>query len=93
MHQQFLWTHEHDFFYQYLDQFVIVFVDDILVYSIDRKAHEEHLRIVLQALRGRQLYAKFNKCEFLLKQVKFLGHVVSADGVRVNPQKVEAIVD
>ncbi|KAA0060074.1 DNA/RNA polymerases superfamily protein [Cucumis melo var. makuwa] len=73
------------------DQFVIVFVDDILVYSIDRQAHEEHLRIVLQALRGRQLYAKFNKCEFLLKQVEFLGHVVSADGVRVNPQKVEAI--
>ncbi|XP_038887182.1 uncharacterized mitochondrial protein AtMg00860-like [Benincasa hispida] len=74
-------------------QCVIVFIDDILVYSIDRKAHEEHLRIVLQTLCDKQLYAKFSKCEFWLKQVVFLGHVVSADGVSVDPQKVEAVVN
>lgn len=80
-------------FHQYLDQFVIVFIDDILVYSIDRKAHEKHLRTVLQTLRGKQLYAKFSKCEFWLDQVVFLGHVVSANGVSVDPQKVEAVVN
>ncbi|KAL0544206.1 hypothetical protein IC582_019319 [Cucumis melo] len=72
-------------FHQYLDQFVIVFIDDILVYSVDKESHEEHLRIVLQTLRDKQLYAKFNKCEFWLEQVVFLGHVVSAKGVSVNP--------
>ncbi|KAL0540162.1 hypothetical protein IC582_024392 [Cucumis melo] len=80
-------------FHRYLDQFVIVFIDDILVYSVDRESHEEHLRIVLQTLREKQLYAKFSKCEFWLKQVVFLGHVVSAKGVSVDPQKVEAIVN
>ncbi|KAL0541270.1 hypothetical protein IC582_021312 [Cucumis melo] len=71
-------------FHQYLDQFVIVFMDDILVYLIGRKAHEEHLRIVLQILRDKQLYAKFSKCELWLGQVVFLGHVVSAKGVSVD---------
>ncbi|KAL0559353.1 hypothetical protein IC582_003962 [Cucumis melo] len=80
-------------FHQYLDQFVIVFIDDILVYSVDRKAHEEHLRIILHTLCDKQMYAKFRKCEFLLEQVVFLGHVVSAKGVSVDPQKVEAIVN
>ncbi|KAL0560589.1 hypothetical protein IC582_000998 [Cucumis melo] len=80
-------------FHQYLDQFVIVFIDDILVYSIDREAHEEHLRIVLQTLRDKQLYAKFIKYEFLFEQVVFLGHVVSAKGFSVNPQKVEVVVN
>ncbi|KAL0534484.1 hypothetical protein IC582_028775 [Cucumis melo] len=80
-------------FHQYLDQFVIMFIDDILVYSIDREAHEEHLRIVLQTLRDKQLYAKFKKCEFWLEQVVFLGHVVSAKGVSVDPQKVKAVVN
>ncbi|KAA0032554.1 DNA/RNA polymerases superfamily protein [Cucumis melo var. makuwa] len=80
-------------FHQYLDQFMIMFIDDILVYSIDRGAHEEHLRIVLQTLRDKQLYAKFSKCEFWLEQVVFLGHVVSAKGVSINPQKVEAVVN
>ncbi|KAL4014351.1 hypothetical protein IC575_026553 [Cucumis melo] len=68
----------------------MVFIGDILVYSIDRIAHEEHLRIVL---RDRHLYAKFSKCEVWLKQVVFLRHVVLADGVSVDPQKVEAIVN
>ncbi|KAA0059550.1 reverse transcriptase [Cucumis melo var. makuwa] len=80
-------------FHRYLDQFVIVFIDDILVYSVDREFHEEHLRIVLQTLREKQLYAKFSKCEFWLEQVVFLGHVVSAKGVSVDPQKVEAVVN
>ncbi|KAL4011235.1 hypothetical protein IC575_028287 [Cucumis melo] len=79
-------------FHQYLDQFMIMFIDDILVYSIDRGAHEEHLRIVLQTLHDKQLYAKFSKCEFWLEQVVFLGHVVSAKGVSIDPQKVEAVV-
>ncbi|TYK07530.1 DNA/RNA polymerases superfamily protein [Cucumis melo var. makuwa] len=80
-------------FHQYLDQFVIAFIDDIRVYSMDKKAYEEHLRIVLQTLCDKQLYAKFNKCEFWLNKVVFLGHVVSAGGVSVNLQKAEAIVN
>ncbi|TYK04862.1 putative retrotransposon protein [Cucumis melo var. makuwa] len=80
-------------FHQYLDQFVIVFIDDILVYSVDRESHEEHLRIVLLTLRDKQLYAKFRKCEFWLEQVVFLGHVVSVKGVSVDSQKVEAVVN
>ncbi|KAA0026007.1 DNA/RNA polymerases superfamily protein [Cucumis melo var. makuwa] len=80
-------------FHQYLDQFVIMFIDDILVYSVDREAHEEHLRIVLQTLHDKQLYAKFSKCEFWLEEVVFFGHVVSAKGVSVDRQKVEAVVN
>ncbi|XP_050935188.1 uncharacterized protein LOC127143928 [Cucumis melo] len=80
-------------FHQYLDQFVLVFIDDILVYSMDKKAYEEHLRIVLQTLRDKKIYAKFSKCEFWLNQVVFLGHVVSAGGVSVDPQKVEVVVN
>ena len=79
-------------FQPYLDQFVVVFVDDILIYSQSEWEHEYHLRIVLQLLRDHQLYAKFNKCEFWLTDVKFLGHVVSASGVLVDPEKVEALM-
>ena len=75
----------------YLDQFVIVFIDDILVYSRSELEHERHLGLVFQTLRQYQLYAKFNKCEFWLSRVGFLGHVVSADGIYVYPQKVEAV--
>ena len=77
----------------YLDKFVIVFIDDILVYSSSKEEHAEHLRIVLQNLREHQLYAKFIKCQFWLDRVAFLGHVVSAEGISVDPQKIEAIVD
>ena len=66
-------------FKPYLDFFVIVFVDDVLVYSKSKKEHEEHLRMVLEILRERKLYAKFSKCEFWLDLVSFLGHVVSKD--------------
>ncbi|KAL4017164.1 hypothetical protein IC575_024840 [Cucumis melo] len=68
-------------FREFLDTFVIVFIDDILIYSKTEAEHEEHLRMVLQTLRDNKLYAKFSKCEFWLKQVSFLGHVVSKDGV------------
>ena len=68
-------------FQPYLDQFVVVFIDYILIYSQSEEEHEDHLRVVLQLSRGHQLYAKFSKCEFLLIEVSFLGHVVSVLGV------------
>ena len=80
-------------FRPYLDRFVIVFIDDILVYSRSELEHERHLGLVLQTLRQHRLYAKFSKCEFWLSQVGFLGHVVFADGIYVDPQKVEAVAN
>ena len=80
-------------FHFYLDQFVIVFIDDILVYSKSVDEHALHLRIILQTLRDRQLYTKFFKCEFWLNEVIFLGHVVSGDGIFVDSRKVEAIAN
>ena len=80
-------------FQPYLDRFVIVFIDDILVYSGSSEEHSEHLRIVLQTLRERQFYAKLSKCQFWLDRVAFLGHVISAEGVSVDPQKIEAVVN
>ena len=79
-------------FQPYLDQFMVVFFDDILIYSQSEVEHEDHLRIVLQLLRDHQLYAKFSKCEFWLTEVGFLGHVVSASSMLVDPGKVEAVV-
>ena len=70
----------------------MVFVDDILIYSQSEEEHEDHLWIVLQALRDHHLYAKFSKFEFCLIEVRFLGHVVSASGVSVDPKKVEAVM-
>uniref|UniRef100_A0A7N2MWN1 RNA-directed DNA polymerase n=1 Tax=Quercus lobata TaxID=97700 RepID=A0A7N2MWN1_QUELO len=80
-------------FHEYLDHFVIVFIDDILIFSKSMEEHEEHLRIVFQILREKKLYAKFKKCEFWLDQVVFLGHVISKAGISVDPSKVEAVVD
>ena len=79
-------------FQPYLDKFVIVFIDDILVYSRSVEEHESHLRTVLQTLREKQLYAKFSKCEFWLDQVVFLGHVISSRGIEVDPRKIEAVL-
>ncbi|WVZ70822.1 hypothetical protein U9M48_019458 [Paspalum notatum var. saurae] len=76
-----------------LDKFVVVFIDDILVYSKNEKEHEEHLRIVLSRLREHKLYAKFSKCAFWLKEVAFLGHILSAKGVVVDPGKVEDVLN
>ncbi|RVW20291.1 Retrovirus-related Pol polyprotein from transposon 17.6 [Vitis vinifera] len=80
-------------FKPYLDQFVVVFIDDILVYSRSREEHEGHLSIVLQTLRDKQLYAKLKKCEFWLDRISFLGHVVSNDGISVDPGKVDAVAN
>ncbi|GKF40903.1 putative reverse transcriptase domain-containing protein [Tanacetum coccineum] len=78
-------------FHEYLDMFVIVFIDGILVYSKSEEEHKRHLWIMLEILRQKKLYAKFSKCEFWLQQVAFLGHIVSADGIIMDPSKVEAI--
>ncbi|RVW59896.1 Transposon Ty3-G Gag-Pol polyprotein [Vitis vinifera] len=80
-------------FKPYLDQFVVVFIDDILVYSRSREEHEGHLSIVLQTLRDKQLYAKLKKCEFWLDRISFLGHVVSNDDISVDPGKVDAVAN
>jgi hypothetical protein len=79
-------------FMEYLDKFVVVFIDDILIYSKNDGEHEEHLRMVLHKLRDNQLYAKFSKCEFWLGEVSFLGHIISNGGISVDPAKVREIV-
>jgi hypothetical protein len=79
-------------FMEYLDKFVVVFIDDILIYSKNEEEHEEHLRLVLQKLREHELYAKFNKCEFWLKEVAFLGHIITNGGIAVDPSKVSDVL-
>ena len=83
----------HRVFHPYLNQFVIVFINDILVYSKSADEHALHLRVVLQTLKDRQLYVKFSKCEFWLNEVIFIGYVISGNGIFVDPRKVEAIVN
>ncbi|XP_071920638.1 uncharacterized protein [Coffea arabica] len=80
-------------FKKYLDQFVVVFIDDILIYSKTREEHVKHLEIVLQILREQKLYAKFSKCEFWLEEISFLGHKISKEGIVVDPAKVEAVMN
>ncbi|KAA0051440.1 ty3-gypsy retrotransposon protein [Cucumis melo var. makuwa] len=80
-------------FKDFLDSFVIVFIDDILIYSKTEAEHEKHLHQVLETLRANKLYVKFSKCEFWLKKVTFLGHVVSSEGVSVDPPKIEAVTN
>ncbi|GJV28135.1 putative reverse transcriptase domain-containing protein [Tanacetum coccineum] len=77
----------------YLDKFVIVFIDDILIYSKNKKEHEEHLKIILELLKKEELYAKFSKCEFWIPKVQFLGHVIDSEGIHVDPAKIESIKD
>ncbi|KAH0760944.1 hypothetical protein KY290_017017 [Solanum tuberosum] len=74
-----------------MNMFVIVFIDDILIYLRNEEDHASHLRIVLQTLEDKELYAKFSKCEFWLKSVAFLGHIVSGEGIKVDTQKIEAV--
>lgn len=79
-------------FRPFLDQFVIIFIDDILMYSKRREEHVHHLIQVLQVLRKKKFYAKLNKCGFCLEQTTFLGHIISKDGMSVNSDKVEAVL-
>jgi hypothetical protein len=79
-------------FMKYLDKFVVVFIDDILIFSKSKEEHDEHLRFVLQKLRENQLYDKLGKCEFWLKEVSFLGHIISEGGISMDPSKVESIL-
>lgn len=78
-------------FQPFLDNFVIVFIDDILVYSRNEEEHGQHLRQILETLRTEKLYAKLSKCEFWLRSVNLLGHVVSREGIHVDPSKVKAV--
>jgi len=80
-------------FHEYLDSFVVVFIDDILIYLADYAKHEGHLKMVMEKLCDERLFAKFKKCEFWLEEVSFLGHVVNKDGLAVDPAKVQAVVE
>ncbi|GKB81061.1 putative reverse transcriptase domain-containing protein [Tanacetum coccineum] len=77
----------------YLDKFVIVFIDDILIYSKNKQEHEEYLKLILELLKKEELYAKFSKCEFWIPKVQFLGHVIDSEGIHVDPAKIESIKD
>ncbi|GJV70632.1 reverse transcriptase domain-containing protein [Tanacetum coccineum] len=77
----------------YLDKFVIVFIDDILIYSKNKQEHEEHLKLILELLKKEELYAKFSKCEFWIPKVQFLGHVINSEGIHVDPAKIESVKD
>jgi hypothetical protein len=79
-------------FMEYLDKFVVVFIDDILIFSKNEEDHDKHLRMVLQKLRENQVYAKLKKCEFWLKEVSFLGHIISEGGILVDPSKVKDVL-
>jgi len=78
-------------FRAYLDRFVVVFIDDILVYSRSEEEHAEHLKVVLETLREHKLFAKLSKCHFWVREVKFLGHVITSKGIAVDPEKVDAV--
>ena len=80
-------------FRPYLDKFVVIFIDDILIYSKTEEEHSEHLRIILQSLREHKLYAKLSRCEFWLVEVIFLGHVIFKEGTKVDPRKVKAVTE
>jgi len=79
-------------FNQHLDKFLLVFIDDILVYSKTEEEHEEHLKIVLQTLRKHKLYAKFDKCDFYQKKIQYWGHMISEEGIAVDPEKIKTIM-
>ena len=76
-----------------LDKFVVVFIDDILIYSKNEEDHANHLQVVLQRLRDHRLYAKFSKCEFWLNSVNFFGHTISNEGISIDPSKVQEVMD
>jgi hypothetical protein len=79
-------------FMEYLDKFVVVSIDDVLIFSKNEEEHDEHLRLELQKLRENQLYTNLNKCEFWLKEVLFLGHIISEGGIYIDPSKVKDVL-
>ena len=79
--------------HKYLDKFVVMFIDDILIYSKSKEEHKEHLKIVLQELQDHQLFAKFRKCDLFKDKIQYLGHVVSKEGISVDPEKIKEIED
>ena len=79
--------------HKYLDKFVVMFIDDILIYSKTEEEHKEHLKIVLQELQDHQLFAKFSKRDFFKDKIQYLGHVVTKEGILVDPKKIKAIED
>jgi hypothetical protein len=79
-------------FIDYLDKFIVVFINDILVYSRSEEEHEEHLRLALQKLQEHRLHTKLSKCEFWMKQIAFLGHVILKGGISVDPSKVQDVL-
>ena len=83
----------HLIFSPFLDKFVVIFVDDILIYSKTEQEHEEHLRILLETLRREELYARLSKCSFRLWSIPFLGHVITEEGIFVDPKKIQAVRD
>ena len=76
-----------------LDKFVVIFIDDILIFSKNEEEHAEHLHIVLQRLREHKMYAKFSKCDFWLKEVQFLGYIISDKGISVDPSKIQDVLN
>ena len=80
-------------FKPFLDKFVVVFINDILIHSKSKKEHEQYLGVILQTLREKQWYGKSKKCEFWLNEVTFFGHVINKDGISVDPHKIETIVN
>ena len=80
-------------FHPLLDKFVLIFIDDILIYSKNQEEHKEHLRIVLEMLRKHQLYANFIKCDFFKVEIQYLGHDISAEGISVDPEKIKKIME
>jgi len=80
-------------FHQYLDRFVLIFIDDILIYSLTMEEHKEYLILVLQTLLEHHLYAKFNKCDLLKEEIQYLGHIITKEGIAVDPQKIKTILE
>ena len=80
-------------FNRYLDNFVLIFLDDILIYSKNEEEHEDHLRLTLQLLKEHQLYAKLRKCDFYKDRIQYLGHIISEEGISMDPDKIEAIMN
>ena len=79
--------------HKYLDKIVVVFIDDILIYSKSEEEHKEHLKIVLQELQNHQIFAKFSKCDFFKDKIQYLGLVVTKEGISVDPKKIKVIED